>query len=155
MGQCPKRFMGQLPRLGTGLWPANIASTDPGALQLIHDRDPLFTAAFTEVFRAEGLRTITTLPRTPRMNAVCERVIGTFRRELLDQILVLGERHLALVLGEYVIHYNDHRPHQSRQQRPPNLDIGSVPEAIDRTDLRPIRRRPVVTGVVNEYHQAA
>ena len=46
---------------------------------LIHDRDPLFTTAFGEVFNAEGLPIITTLPQTPRMNAVCERVIGTFR----------------------------------------------------------------------------
>jgi putative transposase len=44
---------------------------------LIHDRDPAFTAAFGEVFKAKGLRVITTLPRTPRMNATCERVIGT------------------------------------------------------------------------------
>ncbi|MFL6051450.1 MAG: integrase core domain-containing protein [Actinoallomurus sp.] len=81
---------------------------------LIRDRDPLFTAAFGEVFKAEGLRITTTLPKTPRMNAVCERVIGTFRRELLDRILILGERHLTLVLREYLIHYNRHRPHQSR-----------------------------------------
>jgi transposase InsO family protein len=52
---------------------------------LIHDRDPLFTSVFREIFTAEGLRDITTLPRTPRMNAICERVIGTLRRELLDQ----------------------------------------------------------------------
>ena len=57
---------------------------------LIHDRDPLFTTAFGEVFKSEGLRIVTTLPR---MNAICERVIGTLRRELLDQTLVLGERH--------------------------------------------------------------
>jgi len=69
---------------------------------LIHDRDPLFTTAFGEVFKAEGLRTIPTLPRTPRMNAICERVIGALRRELLDRTLILGERHLARVLGEYV-----------------------------------------------------
>jgi putative transposase len=85
---------------------------------LIHDRDPLFTAAFGEVFKAEGLRIITTAPRTPRMNAICERVIGTLRRELLDWILILGERHLDLVLREYSTHYNRHTPHQSRQQRP-------------------------------------
>ncbi|WP_206069044.1 integrase core domain-containing protein [Nonomuraea composti] len=85
---------------------------------VIHDRDPLFTSAFREVFTAEGLRDITTLPRVPRMNAICERVIGTLRRELLDRILILNERHLVLVLREYLIHYNGHRPHQSRQQRP-------------------------------------
>jgi transposase InsO family protein len=71
---------------------------------LVHDRDPVFTTAFGEVFRAEGLRIITTLPRTPRMNAICERVIGTLRRELLDRTLILSERHLALVLSEYLIH---------------------------------------------------
>ena len=86
---------------------------------LIHDRDPLFSAAFREVFRAEGLRITTTLPKTPRMNVICERVIGTLRHELLDRTLILGERHLALVLREYVIHYDGHRPHQSRLQRPP------------------------------------
>jgi putative transposase len=84
----------------------------------IHDRDPLFTAAFAEVFKAEGLRIIATLPRTPRMNAICERVIGTLRCELLDRLLILNEHHLAAVLGKYLIHYNRYRPHQSRQQRP-------------------------------------
>jgi putative transposase len=74
-----------------------------GALRfLIHDRDPLFTTAFGEVFKAEGLRVITTLPKTPRMNAICERVIGTLRRELLDRTLILGERHLDMVVREYV-----------------------------------------------------
>jgi hypothetical protein len=68
-----------------------------GALRfLIHGRDPLFTAAFAEVFKVEGPRNVTTLPRTPRMNAICERVIGTLRRELLDWTLILNERHLDL-----------------------------------------------------------
>ena len=119
---------------------------------LIHDRDPLFTTAFDEVFKAEGLRIITTLPRTPRMNAVCERVIGTLRRELLERILILNERHLVLVLREYLTHYNRHRPHQSRRQRPPDIETQSVRDV---ADLRSVRRRPVVTGVINEYHQAA
>jgi transposase InsO family protein len=59
------------------------------------------------------------------MNAICERVIGTLRRELLDRILILGERHLALVLGKYLIHYNRHRTHQSRYQQPPDIDSRS------------------------------
>jgi transposase InsO family protein len=84
---------------------------------LIHDRDPVFTTTFGEVFKSEGLRIIATLPKTPRMNAICERVNGTLRRELLDRILIVGERHLARVLREYVRHYNGHRPHQSRRQR--------------------------------------
>jgi transposase InsO family protein len=119
---------------------------------LVHDRDPLFTTAFGEVFKSEGLRIVTTLPRTPRMNAICERVIGTLRRELLDQTLVLGERHLARVLREYLKHYNGHRPHQSRQQRPPDIETQPVREV---ADLRSARRKPVVAGLINEYHYAA
>lgn len=52
---------------------------------LIHDRDPIFTTAFGEVSKAEALRIITTMPQTPRMNAIRERVIGTLRRELLGR----------------------------------------------------------------------
>ncbi|MEU7739838.1 integrase core domain-containing protein [Nonomuraea sp. NPDC049158] len=122
---------------------------------LIHDRDPLFTSAFREVFQAEGLRIIATLPRTPRMNAICERVIGTLRRELLDRILILNERHLARVLHEYLIHYNEHRPHQSRQQRPPDTATQAARDATDLNDLRSIRRKPVVAGMISEYHHAA
>jgi putative transposase len=112
---------------------------------LIQDRDPLFTTAFAEVFKVEGLRIITTLPRTPRMNAICERVNGTLRRELLDRTLILNERHLALVLREYVNHYDGHRPHQSRQQRPP--DIETQPTR-DVADLRSARRKPAVGGLI-------
>lgn len=119
---------------------------------LVHDRDPVFTAAFGEVLKPDGLRIITTLPRTPRMNATCERAIGTLRRELLDRTLILGDRHPDLVLREYLIHYNGHRPHQSRHQRPP--DIETQP-SWDVADLRSVRRRPVVTGLINEYHHAA
>ncbi len=122
---------------------------------LIHDRDPLFTSAFREVFNAEGLRAVTTLPWTPRMNAVCERVIGTLRRELLDRILILSERHLALVLHEYLIHYNGHRPHQSRHQRPPNTATQPARDVTDLNDLRSIRRKPVVAGMISEYRHAA
>jgi putative transposase len=124
-----------------------------GALRfLIHGHDPVFTTAFAEVFKAEGLRIITTLPRTPRMNAICKRVIGTLRREPLDRVLILNERHLALVLREYVEHYNGHRPHQSRQQRPPDIETQPIR---DMADLRPARRKPVVAGLINEYHYAA
>ncbi|MFI9836263.1 integrase core domain-containing protein [Nonomuraea sp. NPDC051941] len=122
---------------------------------LIHDRDPLFTSAFREVFQAEGLRAITTLPRTPGMNAICERAIGTLRRELLDRTLILDERHLTRVLQEYLIHYKAHRPHQSRCQRPPDIATQPSRDVTELDDLRSIRRRPVVAGVINEYHQAA
>ncbi|GAA3661038.1 hypothetical protein GCM10022224_025590 [Nonomuraea antimicrobica] len=122
---------------------------------VIHDRDPLFASAFREVFTAEGLRDITTLPRTPRMNAICERVIGTLRRELLDRILILNERHLALVLREYLIHYNGHRPHQSRHQRPPDTSTQPAGDVTDLKDLRTVHRKPVAAGTINEYRHVA
>ncbi|MFI9843595.1 integrase core domain-containing protein [Nonomuraea sp. NPDC051941] len=122
---------------------------------LIHDRDPLFSSAFREVFKTEGLRAITTLPRTPRMNAICERVIGTLRREFLDRILILSERHLALVLHEYLIDYNRNRPHQSRQQRPPDAATQPAHDVTELNDMRFIRRKPVVTGMISEYHHVA
>ncbi len=65
-------------------------------------------------------------------------------------MLIYGERHLRSVLGQYAKHHNRHRPHQSRQQRPP--DQGSQPDAP--LNL-PVRRREVLGGVINEYYQAA
>jgi hypothetical protein len=89
---------------------------------------------------------------TASSNAIAERWNGGCRRELLDRILIPGERHLALVLREYVAHYNGHRPHQSRRQRPPDMQ---AQPARDVADLRSVRRKPVVAGVINEYHHAA
>jgi transposase InsO family protein len=77
---------------------------------LIRDRDTKFTASFDAVFAAEGTRIIKSPVRAPRANAICERVMGTLRRECLDRTLILGRRHLETVLAEYVAHYNSHRP---------------------------------------------
>jgi hypothetical protein len=87
--------------------------------------------------------------------AICERVIGTLRRELLDRILILSERHLARVLREYLIHDNGHRPHQSRRQRPPDIATQPARDVTDLDDLRSIRRKPAVAGMISEYHHAA
>ena len=86
------------------------------------------------------------------MNAIMERWMRTCRRELLDRILIVSERHLALVLREYVAHYNGRRPHQSRRQRPPDMEAQPVRDV---ADLRSVRRKRVVAGVINEYHHAA
>ena len=68
---------------------------------LIRDRGPNFTASFDAVFQATGTRILHTAVQAPRMNAICERLAGTLRRELLDRVLILGERHLHAVLAEY------------------------------------------------------
>ena len=86
---------------------------------LIRDRDTRFTAAFDAVFTAAGARIIKTPVQAPRANAIAERWISSARRECLDQMLITGERHLRLVLHEYVDHYDTHRPHRTLGQRPP------------------------------------
>jgi transposase InsO family protein len=96
---------------------------------------------------------MTTPPRAPRANGICERVIGTLRRELLDRILILGAGHLHRVIAEYAIHYNAHRPHQSLGQRSPDTDPAVPAPIIDLAGKR-IRRRPVLGGLINEYEAA-
>ena len=78
---------------------------------LIRDRDGKFTSAFDGVFAGNGTRVIKTPVRSPRANAFAERFVGTLRRECLDHLLILGERHLRNILAEYAQHYNRHRPH--------------------------------------------
>jgi transposase InsO family protein len=117
---------------------------------LIHDRDTKFTAAFDAVFTGADIRIIRTPVRAPWANAIAERWIGTLRRECLDHMLITGPRHLAVVLREYIEHYNTHRPHRSLQQHPP---AGSTPPPRGAT-LRPLRRDRL-GGLVHEYLQVA
>ena len=65
---------------------------------LIRDRGPDFTASSGAVFQAAGTTILRTAVQAPRMNAICERLVGTLRRELLDRVLILGAAHLRAVL---------------------------------------------------------
>ena len=68
---------------------------------LIGDCGPNFTRSLDTVFEATGTRILRSAVQAPRMNAICERLVATLRRELLDRMLILGERHLRAVLAEY------------------------------------------------------
>ena len=116
---------------------------------VIRDRDSKFTAAFDEVLAGNGMRIIKTPVRSPRANAFAERYVGTLRRECLDHLLIYGKRHLRQVLAEYAQHYNDHRPHQARAQRPPLHQPG---QPIDVTAR--IKCRQAVQGLISEYRRA-
>jgi putative transposase len=117
---------------------------------LIRDRDSKFTAAFDQVLAGNGARAIKTPARSPQANSFAERYVGTLRRDCLDHLLIHGEGHLRRVLAEYAQHYNEHRPHQSREQRPPLHEPG---QPIDMTAR--IVRRQVVHGLISEYRRAA
>jgi transposase InsO family protein len=121
-----------------------------GLRLLLRDRDSKFTAVFDAVFTGAGVNVIKTPPQAPRANSFAERWIGTVRRECTDRMLIVGQRHLATVLTEYTRHYNEHRPHRSLGQRPPN----PPPQTRDLTAAR-VQRRPILGGLINEYSQAA
>jgi putative transposase len=117
---------------------------------LLRDRDAKFTVAFDEVFAGNGTRVIKTPVRSPRANSFAERFVGTLRRECLDHVLILGERHLRKVLAQFARHYNGHRPHQALHQSPAQHQPG---QAIDVTAR--IERSRAVGGLISEYRRAA
>jgi transposase InsO family protein len=120
---------------------------------LIRDRAGQFTSSFDAVFTAEGVRILASPPQAPRANAICERIIGTLRRELFDRLLIVDEHHLRRVLTEYLRHYNTARPHRSLGQLAP-AQAGTRPPEINLAEHR-IRRKQVLSGLTHEYQIAA
>jgi len=127
---------------------------DLGPLKfLIRDRDAKFSKSFDDIFRSEGIRIIRSPIRAPRANAVCERWIGSLRRECLDRLLIFGQGHLSHVLDEYIDHFNRHRPHRSLDQRAPQ-DGNQVPKTAVATWIG-IHRRDRLGGLLHEYELVA
>jgi Integrase core domain len=87
---------------------------------------------------------------TMRGNAICERMIGTLRRELLDQLLIISEHHLRQVLTEYLGHYNNARPHRTLGQlppaqagtRPPTINLAEHQVRANQSSVSPASTRP-------------
>jgi transposase InsO family protein len=121
---------------------------------LIRDRGSNFTASSDAVFQAAGTTIVRTAVQAPRMNAICERLAGTLRRELPDRILILNRAHLRAVLAEYQEHHNTARPHQGINQRIPDGDPGPRAVAAGPGTWQ-IRRKPVPSGLISEYQRAA
>ena len=87
---------------------------------LVHDRDAIFALAVDEAIRSMSLQVLKTPVRAPQANAYCERSIGTARRECLDWMIPLNERHLRSILAEWMSHYNGERPHSALGPGLPN-----------------------------------
>jgi putative transposase len=116
---------------------------------LIRDRDDKFGATFDRAARGAGIRVIKSAVRAPNMNPVAERFVGSLRRELLDHVLLLDERHLDRVSREYAAYFNSARPHQGLAQR--------IPAGLAATaqSSGPIVARPVLNGLHHDYRRAA
>ena len=101
--------------------------------------------------RAIGIKTVLTPVRAPQANAIAERVVGTLRRECLDHLLIVNERHLRLVLREYVAHYNHVRPHQALELWAPD---DRRPRSPPRSEGQVVGR-PIPGGLHHEYERLA
>jgi putative transposase len=111
------------------------------------------TASNAAVFAADGTRILASLPQAPRANAVCERMIGTLCRELLDRLLIVGKYCLRRVLVEYLRHYNSARPHRPLGRLAP-VQAHIRPLEINLAEHR-IRRKQVLGGLTHEHQSAA
>jgi transposase InsO family protein len=123
---------------------------------LIHDRDSIFARTLDDSIRSLGLAVLKSPPHSPQANAICERVIGTIRRECLDWLIPLSESHLRSILRSWVGHYNHGRPHTALGQGVPDPPSEDVRSATSRTRHRigerlTVRARPVLGGLHHEY----
>ena len=121
---------------------------------LVHDRDAIYAPAVDRAVEAMGVQVLKTPVRTPQANAFCERLIGTSRRECLDWLIPLNERHLRGILQEWVRHYHRGRPHASLGPGLPEPPPG--PQGPETCGHRlPARHRivaqPILGGLHHEY----
>jgi putative transposase len=123
------------------------ASFGEGPRFLIRDNDSKYGSSFRRAAVGAGIEVLQTPYRAPKANAICERLIGSLRRECLDSFLLLSERHLHRVVREYVAYFNCARPHQGIEQRMP-----CGPAHPDGPPAHgEITSRPVLGGLHHEY----
>jgi putative transposase len=116
---------------------------------LIRDNDRKFGPSFARVATTSSIQVLRTPYRAPRANAICERFLGSVRRECLDHFLILHEKQLYHLLKAYVVYYNQARPHQGLQQQIP------VPPAPLHDSSGKVISVPVLGGSHHDYQRAA
>jgi transposase InsO family protein len=110
---------------------------------VVRDRDRAYGEAYVRRLRAMGIRDRPTAPRSPWQNAYAERLIGSIRKEALDHVVVLGERHLRLVLSSYLTYHNEARTHLSLNKDAP------VPRVVQ--GVGQIFAKPHLGGLHHQY----
>jgi len=121
---------------------------------VIHDRDSIFSRELDKEVNALGVRVLRTPVRAPKANSICERLGGTLRRECLDFLIPLNERHLKMTVTEWGLHYNRGRPHSSLGPGFPEPTQDKVPFTDHRHKLpagHRVEKTPVLAGLHHEY----
>jgi len=121
---------------------------------VLHDRDSIFSRELDKAVTKLGVRVLRTPVRAPMANAFCERLGGSLRRECLDFLIPLHERHLRMMVKEWGLHYNRGRPHSSLGPGVPDQSQQSVPASDHRHKLPAgyrVARTPVLGGLHHEY----
>jgi putative transposase len=122
---------------------------------ILHDRDAIFSTQLDSSVTHLGLEVIKTPVRSPQANSLCERLIGTLRRECLDWIIPVSEQHLRKTLGAWLAHFNSGRPHASLGPGLPD-QVVKLPVPLQRQRHRFDRAsrvvaHPVLNGLHHEY----
>jgi putative transposase len=110
-----------------------------------------YGALFDRIAEAIGIEVVRILYRAPRANAICERFLGSVRRERFDHLLIFGEGQLYRVIREYLEYFNRARPHQGIAQR---ILEGSRSEGTETTTGK-ILAFPILNGLHHDYRRAA
>ena len=122
---------------------------------LLHDRDSIFSRELDQHVQNLGLRVLKTPPQCPQANALCERLLGTLRRECLDFIIPLAENHVRRLLAAWIPHYNHGRPHMSLgpgiPQPPPTLPVMLHAHRHRLPAHQRVVARPILHGLYHEY----
>ena len=123
-----------------------------GPKYLIRDNDSKFGPSFARVAATSGIKILKTPYHAPRANAICERFLGSVRRECLDQLFIMQEKQLQRVLRAYVQYFNQARPHQGIRQQIPERYGGPVPPHQDDGKILSL---PVLGGLHHNYRRSA
>jgi len=122
---------------------------------LIHDNDNIFSKELDTSISRLGIDVIETPYRSPQANSICERVIGSMRRECLDYMIPLNETHLRKIVKDWVVHYNRSRPHSalgpSVPDPPPGIPVSIGDDRHRIADKLKVISTPVLGGLHHEY----
>ena len=133
----------------------NVTGADTGFLSgcryLLHDRDTKFCAAFDGVLGSVGIKAIQLPPRSPNLNAHCERWIRSVKTEVLSKMILFGEGSLRHCLENYLSHYHTERNHQGKQ----NVILFPAPADRIGEPTGEIHTRERLGGLLKFYHRKA